>query len=156
MKLDTLSRGTLLACLSASFIAVATMAWAHSGMTGIVKDRMELMMDIGRQMKTVGEMLKGNAALEHATIKAAAQQIGAHAGKITELFPAGSLDKPTEASPEIWQNWDQFAASADELESASTAMAEIGEQANRNEIAQRFGAIGKTCSGCHEAFRIKK
>ncbi len=105
----------------------AGFAFAHGGATGVVKERMELMKDVGKSMKTLTAMFKGETDYDAGQVKAAAARIRDHAGKITGLFPEGSLDKPTEALPEIWRDWPAFEALAERLAAYSGALIDAAE-----------------------------
>ncbi|MBG6176439.1 cytochrome c556 [Labrenzia sp. EL_208] len=133
-------------------------AWAHGGATGIVKERMDAMTEISRNVKLVGQMLKGNAAYDGVEIARAGQAIATHAGDaMIKLFPEGSLKAPSEASPSIWNEWTQFSGYADSLQTSAQSLKGLAEQgADQKAVAAAFGKMAGTCKACHEAFRIKK
>lgn len=90
---------------------------AHGGATGIVKERMDAMSMMGDAVKTLKDMMQGKADYDAATVREQAAIIRKHAGDtLTKAFPEGSLDKPTEAKPEIWTDWERFSALANQLE----------------------------------------
>ena len=93
------------AMLVLAWLAVAGTApdaWPHGEATGIVKQRMEAMERLEELMDRVFAMLHGELAYDAATMRRAAEEIRASAGReMTALFPEGSLDDPTEARPEI-------------------------------------------------------
>lgn len=133
-------------------------AFAHGGATGIVKERMDAMSAIGKNMKAVGQMLKTSPDVDPALVAKAGEAIAGHAGDaLTELFPEGSLQKPTEASPAIWTDWTRFAAISDELQAYALDMKALADQgADKQAVAGAFGKVAGTCKTCHEAFRVKK
>lgn len=151
--------GTRSTALAVALLALAAgAALAHGGATGIVKERMDAMTDISRNVKSVGQMLKGTAAYNPEEIKRAADAIAGHAGDaMTELFPEGSLKSPSEASPAIWEEWPEFVTFADSLETSARALEDLAAQdADQKSVAAAFGKVAATCKTCHEAFRIKK
>jgi len=126
---------------------------AHSGAMGVVKKRMDAMSAIGKAMKSIAAMVKGDTRFEPVSLHAAAHTIRKHSGEnLTRLFPQGSTDTPSQAKLEIWQDWDNFAAMAERL----------NEQAVRLETLETiltpadFGKLAGTCKGCHERFRARK
>ena len=142
---------------ASSLMTVSAFAFAHSGATGIVKQRMEAMKDVGKQMKIIGEMIKGTAAFDGLAAKKAADTISEHAAEIQNLFPEGSTQSPSEALPAIWSEWDEFIAIADEMKFEAEKLSTIAKTAsNTQEIKAQFMSVGKTCSGCHERYRLKK
>jgi cytochrome c556 len=107
-------------------------------------------------------------------IKQSAQTIGDHAGeKLLVLFPNVPLQKASEASETIWENWDRFQilASRMALQAQGLAMAAdnplSGKKPGRSDNRvlasyaamapdEIFALLGQTCSDCHKQFRIKK
>jgi cytochrome c556 len=145
---------------SAAIAAVLTvstfggLAFAHSGATGIVKQRMELMKDIADRMKEIAEMVRGRQDFDADTVRSAADAVAVHAGKVEELFPEGSVGGASEARRVIWDNWDDFSGLADELESTAVVLAEAAETAaGADDIRPYFANLGRTCSACHEDYR---
>ncbi len=132
-------------------------ALAHSGATGIVKERMDAMSAIGKDMKRIGTMLRGGATFDAGEAQAAAEAIANHASHMEMLFPPGSLSAPTEALPAIWDNWDEFAGLTQALNTRADRLARMAASgASEADIAAQFRSLGQTCSACHEKFRIKK
>lgn len=102
--------------LAAGAVAAMTaVVFAHGGATGIVGERMMGMMMLGEQIKVLTPALaSGNA--NPVTLKEAAGMIKMHAGSaMTDLFPEGSLEAPSEARPEIWARWPEFTGYAQRL-----------------------------------------
>ena len=143
------------------FVAIAMsisgFAYAHSGAEGVVKERMDMMGEIARAMKTIGKMVKGEIAYDAKVAKASALEIFGHMSHMTEMFPEGSTEKPSEALPAIWEDWDEFVAISDKLKVDAKQLAEIAEAASSPDaIKAQFGVVGKSCGSCHEKFRLKQ
>ena len=142
-----------------AFLAVsasATLALAHEGATGVVKERMDLMDRQKDDMKIIGDMAKGKTPFDAAEAAEAASDIGLTAKKIPELFPEGSTGGKSEALPAIWEKWDRFTANADDLGSAADALVSaLGDSENQDWKAA-FEKVGEACKSCHEDFRAKK
>ncbi len=138
-------------------MTVTGVAFAHSGATGIVKERMEAMKDIGSQMKIIGRMIKGNDPFDAKSVEKAAITISGHAAEIKNLFPENSTESPSEALPAIWSEWDEFIAIADKMKSEAEILSNVAKSAsNVEDIKAQFAGVGKTCSGCHEKYRLEK
>ena len=86
-------------------LGICGLVFAHSGATGIVKERMDLMKSIADQMKTVGKMIKGEEEFDVNRVVIAAGAIEAYAKLVPDLFPDGPVEAPSEALPAIWQDW---------------------------------------------------
>ena len=108
-------------------------------------------------MKVIGQMIRGQADYDGALVSDAALAIADHAKEIPSLFPEGSIEKPSEALPSIWQEWDEFLAIGRELETNSRKLSVLAVRVySASEIKVQFGEIGKTCNACHQKFRQKK
>ena len=139
------------------FFLSITLALAHSGATGVVKERMAAMEDIGAALKTVGLMVRGLRDFDGAVVKASASTIAGHAAAIPTLFPAGSDHHPSEAAAAIWTDWERFVASAGDLTRHAEALARKADgAADASAIRAEFAAVAQTCKSCHEAFRVKR
>ncbi len=143
------------AVLGLAVAGVTAGVHAHGGATGIVKERMDAMGMMADSMKTIGGMLRGKTAYDAAALREAARKIETHGGDVlTRQFPEGSIMGPSEARPEIWSDWARFGELARDLSVRAAAVAEVAD--DKAAVAPRFGMLGKTCSSCHEAFRLKK
>ena len=143
-------------CVVATALIAASgiSAYAHSGATGVVKERMEMMSNIASEMKFIGKMLKGSIAFDAEAAAIAAAAIADYAGQIPEVFPATSGGGLSEAAPAIWENWDEFVALSDETASRAATLAEAVESAaDPMDVRPAFRTLGNACLSCHEDFR---
>ena len=131
-------------------LSLPVLALAHSGATGIVKERMEIMKDVGAVMKELGAMVKGDTAFDAQIVARRGQDLKSHAGRIPALFPEGSIHGPSEALPAIWENFESFSKIASDLEAAATVLSGVTESAA---LPAALSAAGKTCKGCHTDYR---
>jgi cytochrome c556 len=105
----------------------------HGGATGIVGERMMGMMMLSEQVKVLTPAFANGETLDPQVLREAAGMIKMHAGPaMTNLFPEGSTESPSEVRPDIWTRWDEFAGLADrlaalaaELEAAVVPQAQI-------------------------------
>lgn len=104
-------------------IVAVTAAFAHGGATGIVKERMDAMIALGKAAKSLSSMMRGQDDYDAGTVRAAAAEIEAHAGDaMTKLFPEGSEGMPSEARAEIWSDWNTFSELAMRLETLAVGL----------------------------------
>ena len=148
-------RKSLVLCFCFAFLGAGAVL-AHRGATGIVKERMEAMKAIGKAMKALGAMAKGEAAFNAATVKTASKTIIGHAGDIDRMFPDNDKSRKshvTEAAPAIWTDKPAFLALAEKMAEAAGGLESVSSQ---SELGGHLKTLGATCKGCHEKYRIKK
>ncbi len=121
---------------------------AHGGATGIVKQRMDVMVDIGRAMKSIRNGLDRSRP---DAVREAAGRIARHARHIPMLFPEGSFHPPSEAEPSIAAKRAEFDRLAAELAAAAEQTAAEADAPRR-----AAKALAAACTQCHDAFRTKK
>ncbi|MBL8674981.1 MAG: cytochrome c [Rhodospirillales bacterium] len=107
----------------------------------------------GGQMKAIKGAIdaKGPAS---AVVPAAAklkELSAAHAG----LYPAGSDKGETKALPNIWTDKAGFTAAVKAESDAIDALQAAAGTGDMEKVGAAFGAVGKSCGGCHEKFRAK-
>ena len=162
--------------LTSLLLIVASAAFAHKGAAGVVKERMDAMEAMGDALKSLKPMIRGQAEMDKDKVKAAGQLFYQHSGQaLIQLFPEGSLHKPTEAKEDIWQQWGRFQIEAQELNILSKALVEstggkiektslVVQKSNENPQPQvqelsslstreLLVLVSKNCQGCHKKFR---
>jgi cytochrome c556 len=139
--------------VAAAMMFMTTAAFAHDHATGVVKERMDMMEAMARNMKAIGNHIKAKANL--ADVKGLALAIGEHAGHIPMLFPPGSKQAPTEATDAVWQRPDDFAAMTRKLETAAKQLSEADPK-NVDAMTARVRLVTEACSGCHDVYRRKQ
>lgn len=160
--------------------ATAAGVSAHGKATGIVMERMALMVKLRDAMKTLkGELALGGDYDAGAVVRAAGT-VRAHSGEaMTRLFPEGSTAY-SEALPTVWSDPERFATLAEDLAIHAGAM-QLAAQTRRTEMApmanammggapevpdpvtlatlhpaEAFGAVAEICSACHADYRMKQ
>ena len=125
----------------------------HSQATGVVRERMDAMAEMGKRIKAISRRVRSRDSL--AKVSEDADFIRDTATKIVRLFPAGSTQPPTEAASAIWRNLEDFEGKAMTLEREAAKLASmIGTDAPSME--RQAKAVLEACSSCHEKYRIKQ
>jgi cytochrome c556 len=108
--------------------ATATVALAHSGATGIVKERMDAMSEMGKIVKDLAAMMRGEKTYDAKVVRAGAALIGKHSGNaMSDLFPKGSKHGASEAREEIWTNWEEFNDLSNRLEVFAAGLSDAAD-----------------------------
>lgn len=154
------SRGKILWMLPLFLLVVSSLltsrVLAHKGATGVVKERMDLMDEIGDNMKGMKAMVQRKQPFDAAKMAMHAESVRQASMHIKKVFPEDSLKPPSEALPSIWKDWDKFSSLADKLTAESEKLGEVARSQDLQAVMKQFGRVGKTCRGCHTDFRKKK
>lgn len=124
----------------------------------VVEQRRDHMKTIGKSMGLSVKMVRGAIPYDAAKAAEAMRAMSTASEQFVKLFPEGTdlTQKPkSEAKPEIWKNMQDFVAKSNELKTASASAAAAAAQ-GKGAFGAAFGAVGKTCGGCHKLYRQKK
>lgn len=145
---------THLKTLGIAAALTATAALAHTDIDDPqVQARMHVMMLIADDMKVLGAIAKGQSAFETEVVSAKAASLAEHARDIEALFKA-QVDHPkSEAKDNIWSDWNGFRSKAADMEFAAFG---LGGAYSKEDFATAFREVAKTCSACHEDYRLQK
>jgi len=143
--------------LCACLLLAPALAFAHGKATGIVKERMDRMVEIGGAMKILRAELLFADTPAIARVAQAARAIEDRAGTaMTRLFPEGTT-MHSEALPSVWTDSARFAALADDLRLHAAALADTAKKGTGEAaLRERFEAVNGTCKACHDDFRLEK
>ena len=136
--------------LGAVVVAVAAEA-SHGAAAPEVWTRKYVMKMIGEQAAVLEAMVTGHKSFDDDVARMAAAEIAQLARDLPGLFEVGRPDPFSEARPEIWEDFDTFAAQtellADLADAASSGIGTI------EELRLAYQGINETCRSCHQAYR---
>lgn len=144
----------VLLALGAVLLVSGSAVLGHEGATGIVKERMDDMKAIGGSLKRIGDRIRSKRDL--AAVAADAEKIAAAAARMPSLFPKGSHDGHTEATPAVWQKWPDFVASSQSLKEASVALAAAARSGDAAKVSEQLRLVSRSCGSCHDTFRARQ
>ncbi|KAF0118854.1 MAG: cytochrome C class II [Rhodospirillaceae bacterium] len=157
----TLRRKHIVLIVAALILAAGTTrsqaADAVTEANATVHHRQKIMETVGGLMAALGCTMEKKCTLDNKDLK--------HAGKglafMAELAPASFKDKAEGATlkhtakPDIWNEWAKFETGLKAMGEAATKVATLAGADKRDEALAAVGELGKTCKGCHDAFRTK-
>ncbi len=120
-----------------------------------LKHRQKVMQAVGGHMGAIGAVLK-NKLPYTTTIVAHAQSLQMTSTVIEDAFKKEITEGRTDAKPDIWQDWDKFAAAAKKMGEESGKLADAAQSGDMAAIGAQVKALGKSCGGCHKPFRKPK
>ncbi|MBR9883235.1 MAG: cytochrome c [Oceanospirillales bacterium] len=101
----------------------------------------------------MGAMIKGKMPYDQAQFTLHAQRLETLSHMPLEGFVEGSDSGDTDAKAEIWSDMDTFSAGFDKLQTNAAALVEASNTGDMEQIKPAFGAVAKSCKGCHDNFR---
>jgi cytochrome c556 len=150
LRKKALHKTTLATALALS-CGFSVLAYAHSGATGIVKERMDFFTQSKDNLKAIKTHFR-NGDLD--AIVPLAKQIRDWAEKMPAYFPAGSDGKPSEASPQIWLDLSGFKRAANANYQAANQLMIAAKAGDAEAAINAFKTTAATCKSCHKSYRL--
>ncbi|MCY4157256.1 MAG: cytochrome c [Gammaproteobacteria bacterium] len=145
---------------------------ADEGLSGVAKERHELMEGLAGAIKPMADMVRSIQPYDADRMRELAKKIAGSGGEtMTSLFPEGSYDPAGEALPAIWEDWDRFVMLAGKMVDAANAMAAAadnppgppsagapdsgagGGDPQAMDAGMALIQLGMSCGACHDDFR---
>lgn len=146
MKLKTLMAAAI--ALNMAGVAAATAAEPQ-------EVRKEMMEKIGKAMGGLVGIVKGKTPYDAEVVKASLTTMSETIKGFPDQFPKGSeTGHKTEASPKIWENFDDFKSKAAKLGSDADALL-AALPADQAAVGAAVKTLGADCGACHETYRLK-
>ena len=132
-------------------VVPTSFVFAHSGATGIVKERMDMFKKNQDNLKAIKSHIGSE---DYGFIIKLADEIRDWAVKMPEYFPVGSDEKPSEASPAIWTYFDGFKNAAMKNEAAAKQLIAAAEAEDQKAVVDGFKAVAASCKSCHQSYKL--
>ena len=135
----------------ASVLSVATFAvYAHSGATGVVKERMDNFKQAKKSMRAIKQSIK---VPDFQTITLESEKLVKWGDVMLNYFPEGSNQKPSEAMPLIWQEWNRFDDHRQTYLQHSNTLMESAKEQDLDAVINAYGGLAKSCKACHDRYK---
>jgi cytochrome c556 len=143
-----------LAAVGVLFLSAPAFADAEADEAQI-KYRQTLMSGIGADMGGISAILKNRLKLP-GHVASHAEQIALSAKLVAAAFKQPLSGGATDAKPEIWRDWAGFEEAIADLDAAANALAAAAAGSDPGAIGPAVKGLGKSCGGCHKAYRKPK
>lgn len=105
-------------------------------------------------MGPMGAMMKGEMPFEAESFAKHAKDLNAAAHlDLLSGFPEGSEEGETDARADIWIDFEGFTQKYNTLKQEAAKLADISATGDMEATKTQFGAVGKACKSCHDAFK---
>ena len=115
--------------------------------------RQDELKDLERLLRQLRFDLVNNQDARGAAPRLAELQEKATQAHFLPAFIAGTHGRGSDAKPDIWQEWDEFAAGFTDLEEKVSILIEAAEQEDYRAATRAFSDVGLSCRSCHRAYR---
>jgi len=149
-----LARALVLSLASLLLVGVAQ-ADSHEKDAARLKYRQSVMSIVGTNMGAIGDIMKNQLALPGAITNHAGQMVES-AELIAPAFKREITGGPTDAKPEIWQDWAKFEKAIADYKEAAIGLQTAAASGDAEAVGPAMKALGKSCGGCHKPFRKPK
>jgi cytochrome c556 len=139
-----------LTLITTLILVFSASSYAHKDATGIVKERMDLFKKSQQDIKALYASIRSDELGDIRTNALALAQWGA---VMPDYFPEGSGGGVSEASSEIWKNFDGFKDAAKTFELAALSVVAAVDQGDKGAIISTAKSVGDSCKSCHRKFR---
>lgn len=136
-------------------LALFSITSAFAQNVEVIKERKDLLGQMGKAAKNPGKMMKQEIPFDAAAVQTALDTIIANAPKIAKLFPEDSkTGGKTEALPALWENKDDVLERFEKL--VADAKAAKDSVSDEFEFMETWPKVAGNCGGCHKKYREKK
>lgn len=144
--------------------AIAASTFAFAGSHGASKDQLKDAMEyrqstfkmVGQHFGAMAAMVKGKVEYDADTFTKNAEALV----MLSQLSPNGfaveGAHKKSRAKKAIWEKKEDFAEKVSAFQTAATALSAAAKTGDLDKAKAAFGDAGKSCKGCHKAYRSKK
>lgn len=115
--------------------------------------RQNELKDLERLLRQLRFDLVNNQDARGAAPRLAELQEKATQAHFLPAFIAGTHGRGSDAKPDIWEEWDEFAAGFTDLEEKVSILIEAAEQEDYRAATRAFSDVGLSCRSCHRAYR---
>lgn len=115
--------------------------------------RQDELKDLERLLRQLRFDLVNNQDARGAAPRLAELQEKATQAHFLPAFIAGTHGPGSDAKPDIWEEWDEFAAGFTDLEEKVSILVEAAEQEDYRAATRAFSDVGLSCRSCHRAYR---
>ena len=127
-------------------------AVAHEGVKNPgVMARMHAMKDMGAEVKALVAFIEGKQAFDAERVQARVNRLAEDVARTGALFKGADEDPKSEALPVIWEDFADFEARAEAVE--TFLRAEAAGLQSVDDLGPFVQKLGAQCKACHRVYR---
>jgi cytochrome c556 len=135
---------------------LSTAAFAQSKPDTLVKQRQAAMILQGKYFGPLAGMAQGKVPFDAKAAARNAALLEALSHMAWDGFDPATKNEKSAALPAVFTDTAKFKQAADRFQTEADKLNSVAKAGDEAAIKAQIGAVGKTCSGCHESFREKR
>lgn len=151
-----MKRKLVAASLAVTLGGVMLDAAAQAKPEVLVKQRQAAMTLIGKYFGPLGGMAQGKVPFNKEVVARNAELLVPLSKMPWDGFDPSTANVKSAAKPELFKEMDKVKAGAEKMQSEIAKLASLAQSGDEAAVKSQIGAVGKTCGGCHDAYREKK
>ena len=113
-------------------------------------ERSKLMQNIRFEFSVLARMSREKIEFDESLATSARLNLLRFAASTPAIFEDDDLPINSEASPTIWENWDDFVSKSEDLEFALEGV----DTSTLIDLRASLGNVGAACGSCHQKYRM--
>jgi len=146
---------TVTAASAVLAMGMATEAMAQAKPDVLVKQRQAAMTLIGKYFGPVAGMASGKVPYNADAVERNATYLETLAQMPWDGFHDSTKGEKSRTLPEAFSQKAKFDEWAERFQAETAKLGAAARAKNEAGVKAQFGAVGKTCGGCHDSFRAK-
>ena len=122
----------------------------------LVKQRQSVMTLQGKYFGPLAGMAQGKIPYDAKVAQRNAAFLEALSQMPWDGFQESTKGAKSGALPAIWAEPAKFKEAQERLQNEAAKLAQVSKSGDEAAVKAQVGAVGKSCSGCHETFREKQ
>ncbi len=136
--------------LTTLIIFFAATSYAQEDTSAIVKERKDLFKKSQQDIKALYSSIRSG---ELEDIRTNAIKLAKWGAMMPDYFPEGSGGGVSEASAEIWEDFEGFINAAKTFELSALSVVDAVNQDAEDLVISAAKSVGNSCKSCHRKFR---
>jgi cytochrome c556 len=136
--------------------AIGSAALAQVKPEVLLKQRQAAMTLQGKYFGPLGGMAQGRVPFDAKLVQRNADYLVVLTEMAWDGFDPSTKNEKSRALPEVYSNPGKFKEAADNLQAEVRKLQSVAKSGDENAIKGAIGAVGKSCSTCHDSFRQKQ
>lgn len=137
-------------------IANVAPALSHAGATGVTKERMDAMTDMGRALKQLHQHMRTGDLMQATDVAALINELKQKGYGIKAAFAVKDIPAMSEASAAIWEDAEGFEQAINMFNADVASLLAAYENGDIEQTQAALKTVSTGCTACHDDYRIEK